>query len=107
MVYTKEPHGSNSILMTFLADDALSTCIAPKSKSHKRQMKGIVMSYCNAVKYILQTYTANDVISERDSDVLHSTPPSIKSSSKYVETFSNLGIDATKYVINMYSSEFY
>lgn len=45
------------------------------SKSHKRQKKATVISYSEAVSYLLERYAMEDVIAETDAYMMHFGPP--------------------------------
>lgn len=56
----------------------LNTSIALGYKSSRRQKEGLVNSYCEAVNYLLETYSTNDEIAETDVNMMHFTQPSNK-----------------------------
>lgn len=43
------------------------------SKLHKRQREGMVTSTFEAVNYLIETYTINDVVAKYDADMMHCT----------------------------------
>lgn len=47
-----------------LVATTLNICIAPRSKWHSSQMEGTATFYCEAVKYVLQKYAADDVVAK-------------------------------------------
>lgn len=48
---------------------AHSAHIELRTKWHKRQKGGVVNSYCTPVKYFLEMYATNDVITKTDVDM--------------------------------------
>lgn len=73
-----------------LAPDAMKVCIAPRSKSHKRQKEGTVTSYCKAMNYKLKKYATDTVIAKNDGDEMCSTQLSNKLRTKHAKALWNM-----------------
>lgn len=71
--------------MKFPAAALLNAGIVIRTKSHRRQKKGTVTSYCEAVNYLFETYPIDEMVAEADVHMMHLTQPSDKSPTKYVD----------------------
>lgn len=69
--------------ITRFAAKVLNTCIAEKSKTHKRQKVDTGTSYCEAVYYLLETYEMDDKTSRTAADMRQFTQLSNKSPTVY------------------------
>lgn len=61
------------VFMKRHAAAALNACLALRSKGHRRQKEGTVMTYFEAVKYLLEMYATDDLITKTDSDMTRFT----------------------------------
>lgn len=95
------------MVRTFLngthAAAAMNTRTAGKSKSYAPQRKYVVFSYCDAVRSFLDTYATNDVIAEKDVNVMHFTQPSNMLQQNRPRLYGIRNLDGTKYMTNIYS----
>lgn len=64
---------------------ALEAHMALRSKWHRRQEEGTVMTYCESVNFLLDTYATDEVIVETADDMMHFTEPSDRSPMEYAE----------------------
>lgn len=68
---------------------ALSTHIALKSNSNKRQNEGAVTSYCKALSYLPDNYATHYSTADTDTDIMCFTQSSNKLATKYAEALWN------------------
>lgn len=64
-------------------------CIILKLKVHRHQKQNTVASYCEVVKYLLETYATDDITAETDDDMIQRTQPSNSSPEEYAEALWN------------------
>lgn len=56
----------------------LDARVALRSKSHRRHKEGKVMTYCDALNYLVEAYATDDVVVQTDTDIMRFSQPSIK-----------------------------
>lgn len=71
--------------MKSVSGEVINSLIALCSKSRTRPTEGVVKSYCEAVNYLFDTYSTDDLVAETDADMMHSTQSPKKSCTEYVE----------------------
>lgn len=67
----------------------LNLRISLKSKSYKRQKKGIVALYCEAANYLLDKHPTVDISVESDANIMKRPQPSKKLPTQYAEAVWN------------------